>query len=957
MFMRPPVKKAGGGILELVEGEMEEGDEEADNFEDRRPDNIEIIANNLRGDIRSMDERYLELAQMVGDAAFDTPEEVLALMQPQLQQQMAQQMPPAANSPSPQGMQQISQGVPPGAPPTPPGAPGTPMAPQQPPGGIESLVADQGAEAAPQQPMAQEPVQRAAGSPPTGEFKTGQGLQIDITGVGSQPLSAYRASPNIDFGDVSNVKLDAMPQTDFGLGLTGELDQYFEAGGSPETLLAALASGEGTPEKKDSGIGSLKKKGELSSAEMFANAAKGLQAAGYGRDAGEEAIGLLAEQQRLQKIGSPWVRNRAAGSPPTGEEPYLSDVARNIPITDSREPGLGKGVRIPGAYPADDQWYSGENMSKTRPLTQEELIKRMQEREARNMSPGTRKFYSILRGMGVEPELFAPKIKKALETVKSLPGVGKVGKVLGKIGPVDAGIAVSGGALGYELLKGDEAPKPGSGVVPTLPNLPDGSPSMANQIPPVAGSPLGSDIPGPVEIPRPSDLTREEPKQPPVVEVDLTKEPEPYREDVITGDNVPPGDQIDAPTAGDVTKQPGESDEDFRARVLKRAALYKELLGEDEASRKSKAYFLLAEAGLALAGAKGRNFGERLSVGLKGLPSALGKLASEKTQLDRAATSAAISAVEQEDRDAAKYASAYASALARANAQNLPRMQKISLSARTIMAQDPTLSQDQAVTLAQGLVDGNYTKDEIGNIFGPAGDLLVRGPGTRPTQPGQIGYIAEDNPFLVMGKSEMPGFVTSDEIKQGRKERSDTAKLLAGIQGAMPLIEKTYGIGNVLTRAVTVGVTPFVGDIGPFSADKTQAANAIKLLQRNLRELLAVNESRISVYEQQQIDGLMSDVNSLLATPEIAIGQLQNLVRSLTNRINQIDHQLDPKTPLRQLDRVPLGTQNDPVPPQATRALDSFFQDRPSATIYVQRQDGKTFGLTREQWNKMQGQR
>jgi hypothetical protein len=231
MFMRPPVKKAEGGILSLIEESMgaEEGE---DDYQDRRPDNIEIIANNLRGDIRSMDERYLELAQMVGEAAFDTPEEVLALMQPQLQQQMAQQgMPPAANSPSPQGMQQISQGVPQGAPPTPPGAPGMPMAPEQ-PQGIAALGAPEASAEAPQ-PMAQEPVQRAAGSPPTGEFKTGQGLQIDITGVGSEPIRAYQAAPSIDFGDVSDVKLDAMPQT----GLTTELDAYFEAGGDDFSML------------------------------------------------------------------------------------------------------------------------------------------------------------------------------------------------------------------------------------------------------------------------------------------------------------------------------------------------------------------------------------------------------------------------------------------------------------------------------------------------------------------------------------------------------------------------------------------------------------------------------------------------------------------------------------------------------------------------------------------------
>ena len=94
MFMAAgmPSKNREKGILSVVE-DVQEG------YEDRTPDNIEIIANNLRGDIRSLDERYLELASMVGESAFETPEEVLALMQVQLQQQTA------------------PQGGPPGAPP------------------------------------------------------------------------------------------------------------------------------------------------------------------------------------------------------------------------------------------------------------------------------------------------------------------------------------------------------------------------------------------------------------------------------------------------------------------------------------------------------------------------------------------------------------------------------------------------------------------------------------------------------------------------------------------------------------------------------------------------------------------------------------------------------------------------------------------------------------------------
>jgi hypothetical protein len=77
-------KSESKGILSGFDEEMEN-----DDYEERSPDNLEIIANNLRGDIRSMDERYLELAQLVGEAAFDTPEEVVALMQSQMGQQPA----------------------------------------------------------------------------------------------------------------------------------------------------------------------------------------------------------------------------------------------------------------------------------------------------------------------------------------------------------------------------------------------------------------------------------------------------------------------------------------------------------------------------------------------------------------------------------------------------------------------------------------------------------------------------------------------------------------------------------------------------------------------------------------------------------------------------------------------------------------------------------------------------
>jgi hypothetical protein len=81
--------KADSGIMQGFddEGEIPE-DEMMEEVSQRKPNSPEILMNNLRGDMRSVDARYQELADMVGeDVAMETPPEVLALLQAQLAQQ------------------------------------------------------------------------------------------------------------------------------------------------------------------------------------------------------------------------------------------------------------------------------------------------------------------------------------------------------------------------------------------------------------------------------------------------------------------------------------------------------------------------------------------------------------------------------------------------------------------------------------------------------------------------------------------------------------------------------------------------------------------------------------------------------------------------------------------------------------------------------------------------------
>lgn len=136
-MMEKDVENVGimAGFKDMMEmedddmGDMDEEDRVASEVMGRSPKSPEILMNNLRGDMRSIDARVDELADMVGyRAAKDTPQEVLALLQPVLAQQQGIGAAPASA--------ELMQGPqPPMAPP--PMPPGAPMAPPMAPGAPE----------------------------------------------------------------------------------------------------------------------------------------------------------------------------------------------------------------------------------------------------------------------------------------------------------------------------------------------------------------------------------------------------------------------------------------------------------------------------------------------------------------------------------------------------------------------------------------------------------------------------------------------------------------------------------------------------------------------------------------------------------------------------------------------------------------------------------------------------
>lgn len=196
---KPPVDNVGimQGFLDMFEDDLENEGDDQDEGEmmDRRPDSPEILMNNLRGDMRSIDARREELADLVGyAAATETPEPVLAMLQPVLAQQGGGGLGGLAQSaPMAQGPQPPMMPPPGGAPGAPPGPP--PMGP----GAGLGAMPPPGAMGAPPGPPPGPP----PGQPPVGMARGGfvQRFQegSDEEGVTpvAEPSSAAMYSPEV----------------------------------------------------------------------------------------------------------------------------------------------------------------------------------------------------------------------------------------------------------------------------------------------------------------------------------------------------------------------------------------------------------------------------------------------------------------------------------------------------------------------------------------------------------------------------------------------------------------------------------------------------------------------------------------------------------------------------------------------------------------------------------------
>lgn len=396
-------------LMSLLESDdvMNEDEDENNQTMERSPRSPEILMNNLRGDMRSMDARVEELADLVGyNAAMDTPEEVLMLLQPVLAQQgigglpaagaagaaPAPAMPPAM--PPEMGMPPPETGMPPqGMPPA-----MEPAAPDA--AGIEALMAPQ----APP-PMDQAPVQMRDGgyvqrfqagsdeegvtpvSYPPELVKYAQEQLVNQRGAGNLKQAVADVMPTyrdiLGGGDRRTMQGQAlMDVAQAGLRLaSGRNAQGANvAGGSFASQLASAA--EGLPGKLAERAGQFQqeeraiKLAALKSAEsnvdsqrkLFSQIVKSAGQSPFGKGLTGGALAVLNNSQLMQKYAE------GTSSP---DETNIVESARLIlerPTTEfytddkgARKERVIEGIKLPHVAPAFQQRQSVLGRSRTTP--------------------------------------------------------------------------------------------------------------------------------------------------------------------------------------------------------------------------------------------------------------------------------------------------------------------------------------------------------------------------------------------------------------------------------------------------------------------------------------------------------------------------------------------------------------------------------------------------------------
>lgn len=406
---------------------------------------------------------------------------------------------------------------------------------------------------------------------------------------------------------------------------------------------------------------------------------------------------------------------------------------------------------------------------------------------------------------------------------------------------------------------------------------------------------------------------------------------------------------VEAP-ATTITPPPVDRAQEFRDRVKEKMDIYKEFLGDDPEFRKAQALFLLAESALNVAGAKGYSTGERLAKGLKGLPAGMAAMGAEAEKTRRAVAASAIGAVEQEFADARRLATTLAREQIRKGPGITPKVQSLYSSIKSRM---PGMDDDVALQLATDLDNGMVKPNEKTGEYVDTLAGQVRWSPHKPLNSGSIGFLDTQQPFVRTSDQTVEP-ATLGEREDLLKKRVALQKRIEGNNDMLKLIYgDTVGFFPTIQSGVSQLVLSTFGDtgLGLTNVQKNQIRDRLQQYREELIKANLRNAGRPAVYDQKKMESLIRDPNALFASEELLISNVSNLQREDINELARIDSQLF-GVPLKQLDRVPVGSKTDPLPltPNSQIILDQMFTNRPNMGVWIRYPDGVTERMTAQQY-------
>ena len=895
----PKSVRNSGIMAGFEDDDMLQAPEEQDSMPSmaRTPQNPEILMNTLRGDMRSVDARYQELAQMVGDeAAQETPPEVLAMLQMQLGQQQggigglpqgAGMMPPPMDGGAPMG-------GPGGAPAMPSPQGGMPPQGAMPPG-MESAppLPQGGAEQAPQG--------YALGGSVTGSGNIDLHIPIDIGGGGGGLGVGLGGGGGLGMG-LGGGGQTAL-QEGFGGGmLSNLLPSIHSMLRDQQNNLASPAAGMGSPFPQQllGGEYPSPSAGQQFPVSTFAHGGSVYPATPDGMPPMHAATGAIVNAGTR---AAQFLADKAATYGPRVNQ-YLGNLMM------SPQPTI---QRLTGGEPAMNLTrQAGESLVRN-PVTGE-IVQAAGTRLAPYTTMGPFSSPTLTQGISQGVERLAAEYPRAASMLAPAGAAftAVAGPLMDQMSPSTPMSAEDQARYDATMAQIDAVnARPQAGAGRGLVNPPS--------VDPRAAAPTNT-----VYMPRPEGPTAQQ------IEAFVKKDEEPA-EDKSTEEF------INQALAKPQFKELSRIERIKQARD-EYTPLYKELIGDSNEDAKTNALLLLADAGFKLASTYKPTFAMAVAESAKDLPRGFANIIAQAKDRDiklkTAALTQAISDVQEQD----KYAQALKMQILKGDYDLLK-----------------TQAKEGAVVMEDAGLGGRLSKTKSGSFVGfhldpkdPAVDSALRSRYTlRDT----------DNPF-VMNRGEAPTTVETNKderIKLGNALRNIDNNL-STIDSMKSTVERAYSPGTWFADKVNNVFVPIsFGVIKPnfdTAGAVTQLKNDFSKVTKN--SAAAAESGRISNQQQEwerENAGMLANPAGFFEDPELAAKNLTSLEATNRNMRQQILTQLGYEKNDYVMTAPNTGTKNDPYvissDPREQKIMFNFLgstfgrvQD-PKAVVYLKLPNGK----------------